>query len=56
MTDPVLGPTPYLDKIHTPADMKGLSMDALHLLAAEVRQETIHNVSRTGGHLGASLG
>ncbi|MBM3633411.1 MAG: 1-deoxy-D-xylulose-5-phosphate synthase [Alphaproteobacteria bacterium] len=36
--------------------MKGLSMDALHLLAAEVRQETIHNVSRTGGHLGASLG
>lgn len=56
MTDPVLASTPHLDKIHTPADMKGLSMDALHLLAAEVRQETIHNVSRTGGHLGASLG
>src|ERR1700722_5219609 len=54
--DPVLKPTPYLDKIHTPADMKCLSMDALHKLATEVRQETINNVSRTGGHLGASLG
>jgi len=52
----VLKPTPYLDKIHTPADMKGLSMDALQKLADEIRQETINNVSRTGGHLGASLG
>jgi 1-deoxy-D-xylulose-5-phosphate synthase len=49
-------PTPYLDKIHTPADMKQLSMDALQFLADEVRQETIKVVSQTGGHLGASLG
>jgi 1-deoxy-D-xylulose-5-phosphate synthase len=48
--------TPYLDKIHTPMDMKDLSMDALRQLANELRQETIYNVSRTGGHLGASLG
>jgi 1-deoxy-D-xylulose-5-phosphate synthase len=54
--DPKMKKTPYLDKIHIPADMKGLSMDALRLLADEVRQETIHIVSRTGGHLGASLG
>jgi 1-deoxy-D-xylulose-5-phosphate synthase len=37
-------------------DMKDLSMDALRQLANELRQETIYNVSRTGGHLGASLG
>jgi len=54
--DPILKATPYLDKIQTPADMKELSMDALHQLADEVRYETIHIVSRTGGHLGASLG
>lgn len=54
--NPVLKKTPYLDKIRFPADMKGLSMDALHQLADELRQETIHIVSRTGGHLGASLG
>jgi 1-deoxy-D-xylulose-5-phosphate synthase len=52
----VLKPTPYLDKIHIPADMKSLSMEALQQLADEVRQETISIVSRTGGHLGASLG
>lgn len=56
MIDPNLKMTPYLDKIQTPADMKGLSMDALYQLAEEVRQETIHVVSQTGGHLGASLG
>lgn len=56
MIDPILKPTPYLDKIHIPADMKDLSMDALQHLANELRQETIHRVSRTGGHLGANLG
>lgn len=56
MINPVLKKTPYLDKIRFPADMKSLSMDALHQLADELRQETIHIVSRTGGHLGASLG
>lgn len=49
-------PTPYLDKIQIPADLKSLSLEALKDLSDEVRQETINIVSRTGGHLGASLG
>lgn len=56
MTDQAPKPTPYLDKIHTPSDMKSLSLDALQVLADELRQETINIVSQTGGHLGASLG
>jgi len=45
-----------LDKVHYPADLKGLSLDELKKLCDEVRQETIKVVSHTGGHLGASLG
>ena len=56
MSNSELKTTPYLDKIHIPADVKSLSMDALHHLAKEVREETINVVSQTGGHLGASLG
>ncbi len=47
---------PLLDRIQTPKDFKHLSIDQLKQLAAEVRSETIHVVSKTGGHLGASLG
>lgn len=48
--------TPLLDRVSTPADMKGLSQAELHQLAQELRQETIAAVSVTGGHLGAGLG
>jgi len=48
--------TPLLDRIRHPADMKNLSVEQLKQLAGEVRAETIHAVSQTGGHLGASLG
>jgi len=48
--------TPLLDTIHVPADTRGLSMDALKQLAAELRAETVDAVSSTGGHLGAGLG
>ncbi len=48
--------TPLLDQVHLPADLRRLSEDRLQALADEVRQETIRIVSRTGGHLGASLG
>ena len=48
--------TPTLDRVAGPADMKGLSDAELALLATELRQETIEAVSRTGGHLGSSLG
>ncbi|MDB5455005.1 MAG: 1-deoxy-D-xylulose-5-phosphate synthase, partial [Caulobacter sp.] len=48
--------TPLLDKVRTPADMRGFSVPELKQLAAEVRAETIDAVSVTGGHLGAGLG
>ena len=49
-------PTPLLDKIDVPADMKGLSREELRQLADELRAEVIDAVSVTGGHLGAGLG
>ncbi len=48
--------TPLLDRVRFPSDLKNLSTDQLRQLAEEVRAETIHAVSQTGGHLGASLG
>ena len=48
--------TPLLDRVHTPADMKGMSDAQLRQLADELRTETIAAVSVTGGHLGAGLG
>jgi 1-deoxy-D-xylulose-5-phosphate synthase len=48
--------TPLLDRIASPADMKGLSVAELRQLADELRAETISAVSETGGHLGAGLG
>jgi 1-deoxy-D-xylulose-5-phosphate synthase len=39
-----------------PADLKALDDESLATLADEVRQEVIHTVSQTGGHLGSSLG
>ncbi|WP_439616592.1 1-deoxy-D-xylulose-5-phosphate synthase [Shinella sp.] len=48
--------TPLLDKVHIPADLKGVDDRDLPQLAAELRAEMIDAVSRTGGHLGAGLG
>ncbi|MFT6944381.1 MAG: 1-deoxy-D-xylulose-5-phosphate synthase [Yoonia sp.] len=48
--------TPMLDRVNTPADMKGMSDAELRQLANELRAETISAVSQTGGHLGAGLG
>jgi 1-deoxy-D-xylulose-5-phosphate synthase len=48
--------TPLLDKVNTPADMRGFDLPQLKQLAQEVRAETIDAVSVTGGHLGAGLG
>src|SRR5882757_744084 len=45
-----------LDKVHTPADTRGFSIEQLKQLAGEVRAEMIDAVSVTGGHLGAGLG
>jgi 1-deoxy-D-xylulose-5-phosphate synthase len=48
--------TPLLDRVRYPSDLKNLSGEQLKQLAEELRAETIHAVSQTGGHLGASLG
>ena len=49
-------PTPLLDLIKTPADLRALESAQLRQLADELRQETIDAVASTGGHLGAGLG
>ncbi|MEM7641515.1 MAG: 1-deoxy-D-xylulose-5-phosphate synthase [Pseudomonadota bacterium] len=48
--------TPLLDRVGGPADLKALTDRELRQVADELRAETIHAVSRTGGHLGAGLG
>ncbi len=48
--------TPLLDRVNTPADLRGFSDAQLRQLADELRAETIAAVSETGGHLGAGLG
>ena len=48
--------TPILDSIEETADLRALSQEELQLLAIELRNDTVRNVSATGGHLGASLG
>jgi 1-deoxy-D-xylulose-5-phosphate synthase len=49
-------PTPILDSIHTPADLRRLDEKQLRQVADELRAETISAVAVTGGHLGAGLG
>jgi len=48
--------TPLLDRVSLPADLRNYSAEQLRQLADELRAETVHAVSITGGHLGASLG
>ena len=48
--------TPLLDRVAGPPDLRAMSDAQLSKLADELRAETIHAVSRTGGHLGAGLG
>ena len=50
---PTVSPTPLLDCVETPQDLRKLPESDLPQLAAELRQETIEAVSVTGGHLGA---
>ena len=45
-----------LQQIHSPADVKKLSIPELSLLAEEIRERLIVGVSRTGGHIGPNLG
>ena len=45
-----------LDRIDSPADVKRLTTAEMERLAAEIREELITVLSRTGGHLGPNLG
>ena len=37
-----------LDRVNSPADIKGLSLQELEVLAREIRQTIIETVSKTG--------
>jgi 1-deoxy-D-xylulose-5-phosphate synthase len=45
-----------LPTLQGPSDLRGLSYEELNGLAAEIREYIIATVSKTGGHLGSSLG
>lgn len=45
-----------IESIKSPADIKGLSNEALIELAAQIRSFLIEKVSKSGGHLGPNLG
>jgi 1-deoxy-D-xylulose-5-phosphate synthase len=45
-----------LANINSPEDMRGLDLEELYLLAAEIREEIISTVAVNGGHLAPSLG
>ncbi len=49
-------PTPLLDAIDCPADLKRLDRAQLPALAAELRQVILNTVQVTGGHLGSGMG
>src|ERR1700738_3725910 len=49
-------PTPLLDTIASPADVRLLPEKDVRQVADELRAETISAVAVTGGHLGAGLG
>ena len=49
-------PTPLLDRISRPADLRAMPRDDLEQVVDELRAYLLWCVGRTGGHFGASLG
>ncbi len=45
-----------LARIHSPEDLKPLTIDELKQVAVELRQAIIDNLSKTGGHFASNLG
>ena len=45
-----------LEDIHSPDDLKGLSVSELEALADQLRERIINTVAETGGHLASNLG
>ena len=46
----------YIEKIHSPADLRKLEVSELKIVADEVRDAVLNRVSRHGGHVGPNLG
>lgn len=46
----------YIEKIKTPADLKGMDIETLNIVADETRQAVLNRVSKHGGHVGPNLG
>ena len=49
-------PTPLLDTVNEPADLRRLKPSDLRQFAQELRAETVDAAAMTGGHFGAGLG
>lgn len=49
-------PTPLLDHIESPQDLRRLAKNQLPQLADELRDFLLHSVCRTGGHFASNLG
>lgn len=45
-----------IDRVNSPKDLKGLSIDELNLLCEDIRKILIETVSENGGHLASNLG
>lgn len=46
----------YIEKIMSPAFLKGLNLEELNIVADETRQAVLNRVSKHGGHVGPNLG
>lgn len=53
---PADAPTPLLDKMKSPEDVRGLHVDELPQLCDEIRHFLIHNLSDNPGHFASSMG
>jgi 1-deoxy-D-xylulose-5-phosphate synthase len=51
-----MSPYPLLERINSPADLRGFERAELPALADELRAFLLESVSRTGGHLSSNLG
>lgn len=46
----------FIEKIKSPAFLKGLNLEELNIVADETRQAVLNRVSKHGGHVGPNLG
>lgn len=46
----------YIEKIKSPAFLKGLNLEELNIVADETRQAVLNRVSKHGGHVSPNLG